>query len=245
MRPSISFDSFKSFIDNQLKPQARMPNAPPKPFVTLSRQAGAGGSSVATKLIEYLEKRTGKESWTLYDKTLGEKVAEDLALPKQIASYLTESKTSFIESTIEELLGLHPSIETMVQQSTRTILSLAELGHVVLVGRGANIITAKLPQGFHVRLVGSIDKRIEHHAEWMNFSRQKAAHTVKVIDSGRKVFLKKYYGADIDDATRYHLVINTDHVTFEEAATLIGEAVLRREPRAPKPRLSYLEPVSK
>jgi len=36
-----------------------------------------------------------------------------------------------------------------------TILHLAEQGNVILIGRGANLVTRELQHVFHVRLVGS------------------------------------------------------------------------------------------
>ncbi|MBP7976936.1 MAG: cytidylate kinase family protein, partial [Verrucomicrobia bacterium] len=47
-------------------------------------------------------------------------------------------------------------------------------------------------------------------------------------DRGRKRYLRKYFDADPDDPLLYHLIINTDDVPYEEAARIIGEAVLRR-----------------
>ena len=55
-----------------------------------------------------------------------------------------------VEAIVEEVLGLHPSGWTLVQHATQTILRLAGLGRAILVGRGANIITARLPNVFHV-----------------------------------------------------------------------------------------------
>jgi diguanylate cyclase (GGDEF)-like protein len=44
---------------------------------------------------------------------------------------------SEITDTLDELLGLHPPAWTLVRQMTETILHLAEMGNVILVGRGA------------------------------------------------------------------------------------------------------------
>ena len=65
-----------------------------------------------------------------------------------------------VADALEELLGLHPSSWTLIQQTAETIWRLAQMGHVILVGRGANLITAKLASVFHVRLIGSLEKRV-------------------------------------------------------------------------------------
>jgi cytidylate kinase len=38
--------------------------------------------------------------------------------------------------------------------------------------------------------------------------------------------LKEYFNADINDPLLYHMIINTGPVNYDDAAKLIGEAVL-------------------
>ena len=49
-------------------------------------------------------------------------------------------------------------------------------------------------------------------------------------DRGRDRYLKKYFKADINDPLLYHLIINTGLVNYDEAAKLIGDAVLNLKP---------------
>ncbi len=102
---------------------------------------------------------------------------------------------------------------------------------MILVGRGANIVTKKLENGFHVRLVGSIDKRIAHLNEYYGFSPKRAAEFLKKEDDGRRNYLKKYFDKNIDNPLLYDLVINTDNISYEETVRLIGHAVLKQVKR--------------
>jgi cytidylate kinase len=45
------------------------------------------------------------------------------------------------------------------------------------------------------------------------------------MDQGRKRYVTKYYEKDIDDPLLYHLVINTDRVSYPEAARVIADAM--------------------
>ena len=45
-------------------------------------------------------------------------------------------------------------------------------------------------------------------------------------DRVRARYLKKYFDTDLNDPLLYHLTINTDLVSHDEAAGLIAEAVL-------------------
>ena len=127
---------------------------------------------------------------------------------------------------LEKLRGKQPSASKIVEQTVETIWRLAEGGHVILVGRGANVITARLPNVFHVRLVGSPENRIERLEEVYDFDRQTALEYMHAQDAAKRHYLKEYFGEDIDDAQLYHLVINTDRIPYNQAAKLIADAVI-------------------
>jgi cytidylate kinase len=51
---------------------------------------------------------------------------------------------------------------------------------------------------------------------------------IRKEDRGRKRYLQKHFDRNLDDALMYHLVINTDFVSYEKAAQIIGDALLNR-----------------
>jgi cytidylate kinase len=221
-----------AFINSQLRP-ARTPVLSPENgarwrAVTISRQAGSGGHVVAERLAAYLQARTTGQvrPWTVFDRNLVEKVLEDHHLPGRLARFMPEDRISALEDTLEDLFGLHPPSWTLVHKTAETILHLAELGNVILIGRGANIVTNKLDHVFHVRLVGSLEKRSEYVEKSRPVGKKAALEFIREEDRGRRRYLKKYFHKDIDDPLLYHLVINTDLVDYETAARLIGDAVL-------------------
>ena len=80
---------------------------------------------------------------------------EEHSLPKSLARFMPEDRISEVSDTMDELFGLHPPSWDLVHKTSETILHLAQLGHVIIIGRGAKVITAKLDGVLHVRLVGS------------------------------------------------------------------------------------------
>ena len=139
-----------------------------------------------------------------------------------------EDKTSEIADTMEELFGLHPPSWLLVRKITETILHLAELGNVILIGRGAAVVTANLDHVFHVRLVSALEKRIQRIQELQKMSKQEALRFIEQEDRGRERYLKKYFKADVDDPLLYDLTINVDRISYDNAANLIAESVLKR-----------------
>lgn len=201
------------------------------PAVTISRQAGSGAHSVAEQLLGMLQARSapGAVPWTVFDRNLVEKVLEDHHLPTRLAQFMPEDRISELSDTMDELFGLHPPSWDLVRKSTQTILHLAELGNVIVIGRGAHVITSRLNNVFHVRLVGSVEARVKRTQEVSGLSPKAALDLVVREDLGRKRYLKKYFGRDIDDPLLYHVIINTDKVPCQEAARLIADAVMENK----------------
>ena len=70
-----------------------------------------------------------------------------------------------------------------------------------------------------------MEKRIKHVQACKHVGREAASEYVHREDLGRKRYVEKYFGAEIDDPLLYHLVINTDRVSHEDAARMIALAV--------------------
>lgn len=200
-----------------------------RPSITISRMCGAGGRTVASKLVDYLQPHTpAGHNWTIFDKNLIEKVLVDHHLSKRLAEFLPEDHKSLFAEVIEKMRGLHPPTSTIVEQTVETVWNLAEGGYVILVGRAANVITEKLPNVFHVRLVGSLEGRIARVEEVYEMGRSGAREFIKAQDLAKRRYMKDYFGREIEDPMLYHMVINTDKISYENAARLIGDAVIRR-----------------
>jgi cytidylate kinase len=199
---------------------------------------GSGGRTVASKLAEYLDPHTPYGThWTIFDQGLIKKVLEEHCVSVRWADRLPERSQSLLQGVMRKLRGKQPSPAKIVEQTVETIWHLAEGGHVILVGRGANVITARLPNVFHVRLVGSLETRLERLEEVYDFDRHAATEFLKTQDGAKKQYLKEYFGEDIDDPQLYHLMVNTDRISYGEAAKLIGDAVLQwiKTPPAHRP----------
>src|SRR3984893_903428 len=199
--------------------------------ITISREVGAGGKTIADLLGQRLtavEKTPAASPWIVFDSSLAKQVLEDHNLPPDLERFMTEDARLLpVEAIVEEVLGLHPSAWTLVQHTTQTILRLAGLGRSIVVGRGGNIITARLPNVFHVRLVAPLVTRIRHSAEYYHLSEAEAAKLVREQDQARRRYLRRYFNVEIDESTLYDVTLNTGRMGFVRAAEVIAEAGLR------------------
>jgi len=227
---NIGVEHCTSFISSQFQPGDGVgAEVVVRRAVTISRQAGCGALAVAEKLARHLQEHSPKHaaSWKVFDRNLMEKVLEDHDLPKRLAQFLPEDRVSYLEDIMADLLQTYPTSQTVIRQTTETILKLASVGNVILIGRGGNVITARLPNMFHVRLVAPLEERIEHSHKSYGMTKTEARKFCLREDLGRERYLKTYFHADINDPLLYHLIINTGLVGYDDAARIIGDAVLK------------------
>jgi len=230
MNITSGLDRCFTFINCQLQPRgpARREEDGLVHGVTISRQSGCGACFFAEELAVCLQAvlPQGARRWTVFDRDLVEAVLRDHHLPARLASFMPEDRVSQLNDIIEDLFSLHPPTETLVRRASETILRLAQLGNAIIVGRGANIITARLPGMLHVRLVGSVEHRVAHMREFDHLDRKEALRRMKREDGGRRRYLKRYFGKDIDDPLLYHFVINTDWVSLQDAVKTVASFAL-------------------
>jgi len=230
-RNSHLFDLCRGYLDSQASLASKRSTQlhphplPQHPTITISREAGAGAVTIARLIAQELQETTS-DNWAIFDRNLVEQVIEDHEMPQRIKRFLPEDVQSGIASAVEEFFGLHPSVWTMVEHTTETILRLAKLGNTIIVGRGGSIIAANQPHAFHVRLVAPVEQRIAHCMEFYHLNRSEAEKLVHDKDAARKRYVHKYFHANIEDPLHYHLTINTGKVSFKQAAKLIVKAVM-------------------
>lgn len=209
-----------------------------RPVLTISRKSGAGGVTIAAQLAAQL--RAGEEGedlpWAAFDKTLLDAVLMDQDLPSRLKRYMPEDRISPVNALLGEIFGLHPSTLALFQKTNETMLRLAHLGHVILVGRGANLVTAHLAHALHVRLVCSLERGIQRTMAARSCSEREAEDIVLREDRARARYVKQHFGVDIEDPRHYHLIVNTDRFTDDEVVDLLANTVtihfLRPDPAA-------------
>jgi len=184
---------------------------------------------IAGQVAQILQKTesTWRDAWEVFDQQLFEVTLQGQHWPKKLAEKITEEKRFFIDELMDDLFSLRPPSWVLIPQVAETTLRLAVSGHVILVGHGATIVTAKLPNVFHVRLTGTLSGRIERTQKLRGLTPAAAAKFIRMEDRKRKKFLKTHFHARLDNELLYDLVVNTDRITDADAAAIIAEGAKR------------------
>lgn len=115
-----------------------------------------------------------------------------------------------------------PTLESYVAMLGDVVRAIADEGHVVIVGRGAQVILAGRPDAFHVRVTAPFPVRVTRVQQRTGQPRPQAAERVRASDQARAEYLRRFYHVDWRDPLLYDIVINTERVSKRTAVRLIA-----------------------
>ncbi len=208
------------------------------PVITISRQYGAGGSSVARLLAERLHLE-------IVDRSLIAEVARRAALTPEEVEEEDERPTTLLDrlalsfSPLAAGLGTaweppYPDItldprREVFELTQQVLREAARAGNVVIVGRGGAHILRDVPGVLHVFLHADPAFRERVVMEREAIGAAAAARRVREMDANRAAYIKQVYGQDWLDVRSYDLAIDTGRVGVAAAAELVVVALERRQ----------------
>jgi cytidylate kinase len=202
-------------------------------LITISREYGAGGSEVASRVARAL-------GWRVVDNELVERVAARAGLTPEAVARREERVPTFIERLARTLVAATPELlvppeagdtasnlpeEDLVRVTELVVVEAAAEGKVVLVGRAAPAVLAGKYVAIHVKVVAPREWRIRAAADRLGVPPAEAATITDDTDKMRARYHRQYYQRDWNDPTNYHMVLNTAALGLEgAAAAVVGRA---------------------
>ena len=196
-----------------------------KCFLTISREAGAGGSEIAA----IVGKRLG---WKVFDKNLLDHVAERFHHDRSMLNIVDETRSNWVFDVLGTWMDstVIPH-ETYVSQLSRVILAAARQSNFIFVGRGARFLLPR-EKVLAVRLVAPEGFRLKRIMQYHKLAEADARRHMHEVDKGRREFVQRFFHHDITDPHLYDLVINTEGLGIEGAAEEIAAAMCLAKPAA-------------
>jgi len=109
------------------------------------------------------------------------------------------------------------------------IRELAASQSIVIRGRGSQFILKDYPGALHVLVVAPLGIRVTRLMTSRKLDEKTAKQEITRFDSSRREFIKRYFKAELEDPIHYDLVINTEHLSFEDATSIIINALSLRD----------------
>ena len=164
-------------------------------------------------------------------------------LPREEVAQHEERVTTFMERLAGTLSGTAPELfmaaptevaappseDEIVKQTERVIAEAVRHDHVILVGRGAPACLGQREGTLHVFVAAPLPVRIARAVERLQVDAKEAEHRIRELDEGRRRYVKTYYKHRWEDPTNYHLVLNSDALSYDECAQIIEAAVRLRD----------------
>lgn len=205
-----------------------------EPFViTISREVGSGGRTIGRKLAEKLGVRFS-------DKELVDELQKKLNLTVDSIEELKGKKKRWLDDFIQMVApvpmsgmlvdgdsdyiseyNLSLSVNDVFEAEREILNGIADEGSCVIAGRSGFFVLKGRPNKVDILITASREKRIARIMEKQNLSRQKAEEVIDSVDKARDNYVQRYTGQSRYDARNYHIVLNMDYITEDQAVAMI------------------------
>jgi cytidylate kinase len=172
-------------------------------YVTISREAGAGGGAIARLVGERL-------GWQVFDKGLLDRMAEQFHEPRDMLDLVDETPSNWVYDVLGAWMD-HRIIthDRFVAHLSRVVYKVARHGQAIFVGRGAQFLLPR-KQVLAVRIMAPEKFRIQQIAQCKGLDEAAARRFVRETDEGRRDFVARFFHHDIAAPDLYDLILNVE-----------------------------------
>lgn len=199
--------------------------------LTVAREYGSGGASIARKLSDWL-------GWELLDRALIEGIARAARVAPDVARQYDERVDSWLHRLSRGGLwhGAFDGVAavadedffdaaTMARLAGRLIEAAYARGNCVIVGRGAQCVLQDRPDALHVFIYAPWQQRVARVRQRLP-EETDPEELIRATDRDRAEYTRIHFGCEWSDPHLYHLLISSE-LGDDETASLVMEAVLR------------------
>ncbi|MBU0756169.1 MAG: cytidylate kinase-like family protein [Planctomycetes bacterium] len=222
--------SFEAIVDshiqrwstwNHLSRQACMesesetPSPTVPPSITFSTARGSGAEEIIGQVA-------GKLGYQVLDREILQAICQSTPIQKRIMEALDKGDRTVVPSLPEQIFTKHFIDDTSYLNTlTRVVRFIALLGPAVFIGRGTAFILRE-SEAVNLRIVADPIDRVERLLkENINPEIPSVERILEEDDQVKRRFIRTYFKREIDDATAYHLVINTSRIDRSAIVDLI------------------------
>lgn len=192
-----------------------------QPVIAISRESHSLGEAIS----EIVAARLG---FDVYGRQLIEQIAQQAHVRQQVVESVGERLQQDITAWIDgQVDGGYFTSTDYLHHLSKVVLTLAQHGEAVIVGRGVQFILN--PQRtLRLRTIAPRPVRVQRLCEAEHVSEREARARVLNIDAGRECYCRWHFNTDVADPQHYDLVLNTAFLSSEECANVVINAYKER-----------------
>ncbi len=197
------------------------------PVITISRQFGAGGKTLADQLAARL-------GYDVATEDIIEKLAQSTQLSNDsIRSFegedapklLSPSASGFIRRSLDKPRNIMDE-QQYARLLNQIIPRIADRDDVIILGRGAQFILKDRKNVVHILLLAAEADRIKFMQDHYDLTADDARQTVVKKGKRRLKLMRLFDSADYDQPVHYDLVLNMSKLSLERALDLMCALVV-------------------
>lgn len=191
---------------------------PCRTIITISRQFGAEGHTLAHLIAEQLGR-----GWEVWDKEIVDEVASRAKVRTAMVEALDEHSLTREEQILRYITnywGISP--ENYHRHLIQVLLALSQQGRKIIIGRGAALV---LREALNVRLYASQEYRVKGIMAAEHIDAQPAKRKMAEIDTERARFVRTHFNQDIESPLHYSMMLQVDRLGRDVAATTVVSAM--------------------
>lgn len=171
------------------------------PVVTISREKGCPGNSIAEKLVLKLRHVHKGEHWKTVNKEILELSARELHMnPKKIDHILHSEDKGFFRDLMLSFGEHYYESDVKVKKTiAELIANFSTKGKVVIVGLGGVAITKNIEKSMHIKLYAPYKYRLNIVEKRENMNTEKAREFMDESDVNRVLLIDYFNGLKAND----------------------------------------------
>ncbi len=201
------------------------PSQDPGSVVTIAREMGCPGKKVAQCLTDCLnqrfEKSNKKDEWKWIGKEIFIEAAKELDLdPHEVREVFKKNRGVIDQILSSQSQKFYKSDKQVRKTIGQVIRSMANDGHVIILGRGGVALTRDIPRSLHVYLEAPLDWRAALVSEKDSIALEEAKKYAQAVDKRRAQY-REYYQGKNTDYTWFDVQFNCMTLSIEEIVDVI------------------------
>lgn len=197
----------------------------PGPVVTIAREMGCPGKKVSQLLQDTLNKVAQKDvkkpDWKWVSKEIFESAAKELELEPQRIVDAFKHPRGIIDEIIHSQSKKYYVNDRRIRKTIGEVIrSVANDGHVIILGRGGVALTRDIPKSLHIYLEAPLEWRAALVSEKQCMTIPDAKKYIREIDDRRAQY-RAYYEGKNNDYTFFDVHFNCMTFTVSEIVNTI------------------------
>ena len=180
-------------------------------IITVSRQIGSGGRTIASEVARRL-------NIPCYDHELIEKVQNDSGFSK---AYISENSESYSTGLLSTMFGTTFGRDIVWASQCKVLYRLAQEGPCVIVGRCADFVLRNKADLLKVFIHADPKKRAERLVTVYGESNSSPAKLIKESDRRRAAYYKFYTEAEWGVAKNYDISLDSGKLGIDKCVEII------------------------